>query len=583
MTRRGWAALSAALLSSPILGGDGWVTSGKAPAVPPKPVANWQGPVVPKSLTTDDWKPSGPAPVMPGKAEILWQSSRKAVESAPLEEAKSAPSIDPGLLPASFQDQPLVPLPTPKVEAPMPKLIDPIPDVKPAPKPEVKPLPPVSVKPQQSVSVKPQPAPAPTPVTTIITVDESTAVWGSYSSTPRRIAGTNPPVRHKTYGSPSLQLSRDYHVLDGLSGGIANDDGNVVAAEPAAAANSFNVSGEYLLWWVNNGNIPVLATTANNRMFGYIGDPSTTLLLGPGSFGNDDPRSGLRLRGDGVISDGLAWDAGFFFLGSQSNSVSFNSNQFPTIARPFFAPNFGREFAELVAFPGLSTGVLTVGQESFVWGLDANIRCCRPNRPGYWFAGFRNLNLKERLTMTEYITAGPNAPDPQGTQIVVQDQFATRNSFYGAQIGGGRDWRFDNWSLDVRGSLALGVTQQVLEIQGFQARTRPGQATEFFTGGLLAAGPNLGTFNNSEFSVLPEVTFSVGYFVRPNVKLFLGYNFIALTNVVRPGDAIDRIVDLTFVPNAPAVPYSGQPRPAPQFKQSDLTLQGLTFGVQGNW
>jgi hypothetical protein len=71
--------------------------------------------------------------------------------------------------------------------------------------------------------------------------------------------------------------------------------------------------------------------------------------------------------------------------------------------------------------------------------------------------------------------------------------------------------------------------------------------------------------------------------VTPNVQVYAGYNFLYWSNVIRPGDQIDRTVDLTFVPNAPPVPPSGQNRPAPTFGQSDFWAQGVQFGVQFRW
>jgi hypothetical protein len=53
--------------------------------------------------------------------------------------------------------------------------------------------------------------------------------------------------------------------------------------------------------------------------------------------------------------------------------------------------------------------------------------------------------------------------------------------------------------------------------------------------------------------------------------------------VIRPGDQIDHVVDLSFVPNAPPASFSGQLRPHPLFKQSDLVVNGIQFGLQAQW
>jgi hypothetical protein len=113
---------------------------------------------------------------------------------------------------------------------------------------------------------------------------------------------------------------------------------------------------------------------------------------------------------------------------------------------------------------------------------------------------------------------------------------------------------------------------------------RPGAAPATFTGGLLAAGPNIGSFNSNRFSVVPEATLNVGYSVTPGLKLYAGYNVLFWSNVVRPGDAIDRVVDVTFVPNPPpGIAASGTNRPQPQFQQSNLWVNGIQIGAEFRW
>ncbi len=390
-------------------------------------------------------------------------------------------------------------------------------------------------------------------------------------------------------GSPNLALARDYSVLDLFGAGLFGEDSRTaVVGRPAVAQRSF-VQAEFLLWWVRAGDIPVLATTATGTGNGFLGTPGTQNLLGPGSFG-DTARNGLRLRAGTLLGESgtAGLDAGFFFLGDKSSDFRVDSGQFATIARPFFAPNLNQEFAELVAFPGLATGALEVHLSSRLWGADVNTRCvvwnpCDPcGRRDEVFAGYRHLNLREELTVTEFVTAGPDAPDPVGTAIVVQDAFRVRNQFHGGQVGYAFARRYGTLEFDARLSVALGVTRQEVEIAGFQTRTRPGQAPENFTSGLLAAGTNSGTFSRDRFSVAPEATFNVGLRLTDRLKASVGYNFLAWSGVLRPGDQIDRTVDLSVVPNFPQTPSSGN-RPLPTFRESYLWAQGVQFGLEYRW
>lgn len=396
------------------------------------------------------------------------------------------------------------------------------------------------------------------------------------------------PVRHHALGSRNITLSRDYHFLDIFTAPFGDSSDNVYLGEGPPDYRSY-IQAEYLLWWMRPGTIPVLASTSTNGGFGFTGDPGSQAIIGPGNFGSNF-YDGMRLRAGTWFHDGgHGLDASFFFLGRRPDGVAVGSNTTPIITRPFFAPNPGvnGEFGEQVAFPGQSTGFLEVNTSSFLWGADINLLNCISrtcDSRSAWFLGFRHLNLDEGLSITEALTAGPMAPKPAGTTIIVGDSFSTRNRFYGPQFGwavGRTSGRFD---IDGRFSLALGATRQEIDINGFQAVTPPGGGTPMnFRGGLLAAGPNLGTFTRDRFSVVPEFTLNLGYMVTPRLRTYIGYNLIYWSDVVRPGEQIDRTVDLSFVPNAPAVPFSGQARPRPLFESSDLWIQGINFGMELRW
>jgi hypothetical protein len=408
---------------------------------------------------------------------------------------------------------------------------------------------------------------------------------------PAGLAG-NPsasPVRNRVFGSPPVNLSRDYHFRD-VFGFDLFDHSKAMADELGNPVDRFFLQADLLLWWQNQGNIPVLATTTSDPAgFGFLGAPGTQILLGPGRFGPSF-QTGFRIRGGGYIDEcaNLGLDGGFFFLGRGSESRSFDSNQFPTLTRPIFSPNINAEFGELVARPGLATGRLVIEQDSFLWGIDINLRraTCRTCDSGTgWVAGYRHVNLTENLRMTEFITAtGPEGNDPPGTQIVVGDHFQTKNQFHGPQVGWWWHRQLGALDYDARVSLAMGATNQIITINGFQQRTRPGEATQNFVGGLLATGPNIGTFRRTAFSVVPEVTFNMGLRLSPNFRIYTGYNFLYWSNVVRPGDQIDRVVDVTRVPNPPAnFPPSNQVRPLPTLKQSNFWAQGIQLGAELRW
>ena len=402
-------------------------------------------------------------------------------------------------------------------------------------------------------------------------------------------------TRKRGFGSEAMHFASDYPTLSELRDTPVQRLTRL--REPAGPPRGF-VQGEYLLWWANNFNVPILGTTNTQGGFGFLGEPGSAAILGPGPI-IGSLRQGFRTRAGLWLDDcgSCAIDGSFFFLGRRTADLVRNSGEFPIITRPIFSPNVQNgvpigETGQAVAVPGVLAGSLSAHAESVIWGFDANIRKClftTCSSQAMWFVGYRNVNLSESLSITENITVVGDGGgqvllnDPIGTTVLVQDRFATDNHFNGGQIGAtyGRQW--GRFSLDGRASIAFGVTHQELDISGFQTRTRPGQLPVTFRGGLLAAGPNLGSFSRDSFSIVPEVTINAGYWVTPALKVYVGYNFLFWSNVIRPGNQIDPVVDLSVVPNAPAVPPAGQNHPAPLFRQSDLWLTGLQFGLQWQW
>ena len=391
--------------------------------------------------------------------------------------------------------------------------------------------------------------------------------------------------RHGVYGSPGVRLSRDYSFCDGFGLDMQQPVRDFSVAGPPA--DSWLVQNEVLFWFTNPARIPVLATTNTLGNVGILGRPGTQNLLGPGTFGPTF-QVGYRVRAGGWFENDCessrGFDASFFFLGGSSQN--YTADGLPVISRPFIAAGDGNT-AETVALPGRAIGRFTADADRFLWGADINYKCavCRTcDRTSAWFAGYRVLNLRETLTMQEFITATSAVPDPIGTQVYVQDQFRTTNTFNGGQVGYALNRRSGRFDADFRTSVAIGATRETVQIDGYQQRTRPGQATETFTGGLLAVGPNLGSFSQTRFAVVPETTVNLGYAITPNVRMYVGYNFLYWSRVIRPGDQIDPVLNAGLVPNLmAAIPASTEARPQPTFTQADLIVQGMQLGLELRW
>jgi hypothetical protein len=358
----------------------------------------------------------------------------------------------------------------------------------------------------------------------------------------------------------------------------------------------FYGSAEYLMWWTKRDNVPPLATTSVPGDDGILGNPTTRVLFG-GSL-DDDTRSGVRFR-LGYWFDTphpFAVEAGYFSLSQKSDNFVANSNQFPLIARPFFNLNTTppREDSELLASPGLSTGTLTINAPSEFWGAEANLRChlccnescCGGSRLDL-LGGYRYLRLREGLSITEQGVNTPPLMPGEEQFFLLNDSFQTKNEFHGGQLGLAWEGNRGRWSLGLRSTVALGVTHETLDINGNTMFVFPDGSVTSQRGALLALPSNIGHYTRDRFAVVPEVGATVGFQLTDWLKLTVGYNFLYWSSVVRPGEQIDRGLNVNQIPGfagPPPAPGFGNPPvrqgPIATFRDTSYWAQGLTFGLE---
>ncbi len=362
------------------------------------------------------------------------------------------------------------------------------------------------------------------------------------------------------------------------------------------------VSAEQLMWWSRSTSMPPLVTTSSPQFNGIVGQGDTRVLLG-GSFG-DTYRIGGRVGAGYWFGGGELHgvDARLFWVAPMTASFSASTAQFPLLARPFFninpgvtSPNVGfGQSAEIVAGPGVATGNVAAVLKSTVWGAEANYRRYLLGGPTARLdslVGYRFLNVRDQLTITEQFTRIPGSDPNIGVPVMsgtVTDSFRTENTFHGGQFGVTGTLQRGRWSLDPRATIAFGTVHQEIEINGGQMLTFADGTTTTTAGGLLTVqGANIGRFSQDKFAVVPEVGLNVGWQATERLKLFVGYNFLYLSDAVRGGEVVDTRLDAARVPNL-LPPGSGTPlvdvvRPQPQFSTNGYSIQGITFGLVYRW
>jgi hypothetical protein len=361
------------------------------------------------------------------------------------------------------------------------------------------------------------------------------------------------------------------------------------------------VSGEYLLWWVKNGPLPVpLVTTGPFPPLpgvrpGVLGQPGTALVFGLTDL-DYHTFSGLRVTAGSWLNSGqtVGFEGRGFLLERKTNQFRAASDAAgnPVLALPNTFLGMPERFT--ISQANERSGSVDVPSTSRLWGAEANVLLSLAREGSLHvcaLAGFRYLDLREDLGIDSFSTA-LNIGLPTDTvvflgqpvrppgSVLVNDQFGTRNQFFGGQIGG----RVDYTSGKLFGSLAvrvaLGDTHETISNSGTTTLIVPGQPNLTVNGGRLVGPSNAGHFTRDAFSVVPEVEVKVGYQVTSKIKAFVGYNFLYWTEVVRPGNQIDQTIDARQVPTS-IVFTQGFVGTAPTvpFRKSDYWAQGINFGL----
>lgn len=353
---------------------------------------------------------------------------------------------------------------------------------------------------------------------------------------------------------------------------------------PVYAYSRFWLKADALYWWTKSSPLPVpLVTTGGAGVIGQGG----TVLIGNQDIelpGRPGGRFTLGFSPDPESSWGL--EATYLFLGNANvgqGVSSDGSNQSAVLAFPFFNPTavpvnstlpVPREDASYIALPGSFAGRAGVNLNSFFQGAEANLVYNLSNSPAWRFdmlGGFRWVNVQEVLTFT---TDSPSTNGVPPFYYHTADQFSAQNNFYGGQLGARAS--FDNARLFFNGTakLALGGTVETVRANGYTV------ADSFSAAGAYLTQPsNIGTQSQGRFAVVPEADLNFGIRLSPWASFTVGYSFLYVSSVARPGDQIDRVINPT---QSPAILGTGSvpnpARPALSVHDTDFWVQGLNFG-----
>jgi hypothetical protein len=398
--------------------------------------------------------------------------------------------------------------------------------------------------------------------------------------TPVGPAPAQMPYAPQPYGMPPGMYGPPYGMPPGGYAPMAFPAAPVVPRDPA---NPMIWGGvEAILWWTKNQPVPIpLLTTgpaAQGAAAGNLGVPGTVSLNQPLHYG---ATGGVRFFAGGWFDAAhtFGMDGSAFFLGRQTAGFGV-FDRTNTGAFVINEPVTGVPFSTQVSAPGFDTGGATVTARSRFMGGDVNFLYNLYRWDGWTInllGGYRYLELDESLSIaanslmfvsTTYTDSAGNVlvTAPAGSTIMVTDRFATRNYFNGGQLGASVQYALNRWFFTGTLKVAMGVTHEMVTIDGNTTVYPVGGNPVPLIGGNFAT-LQIGRYAQNRFAVAPDLQLNVGYQVTPLIRATVGYQFMYLSSVLRPGNQIDNT-------------YDGVVHPTVPLTSSGFWAQGLNFGVQ---
>jgi hypothetical protein len=356
---------------------------------------------------------------------------------------------------------------------------------------------------------------------------------------------------------------------------------------------------EALVWNTKAAPVPqpiVTTGSPTDTVPGALGQPGTQVAFGGGnaSFGYV---GGIRLE-SGVWLDArriFGAEAGYFALIQQSRQFTDGPDVFSTsvIARPVIDAQSGTERAYVDSLIGQVIGGANVVLRSEFQGANIDgvlnliqTRCLRLDG----LLGFRYLSLSESLNISDQLTAQPGglrtfagAPINLADTLADFDGFHVTNSFYGGSGGARLYFLHERWLFTALGKVAYGQVQQRAMISGSTTFTDQQGVQTTLPGGILATNGNIGSHYQSRSAVAPEAHLNIGYQITPMITFRIGYSFLYLSNVARPGNQVTRVTNPNQIPSDPAFGGPGPTLPAFQFHTTSYWAQGINFGFDARF
>lgn len=391
---------------------------------------------------------------------------------------------------------------------------------------------------------------------------------------------------------------------------------------------TFQIEGEYLAWFIKKNPLPVpLVTFASidDAIPGAIGQPNTRILLGEEDIGMGWMQ-GFEVIGKSWIDRKIGLEAAYLLLPKVQERKSTRTSgepDSPNLAVPIFDVTgvFGLNGIPgetIYILPGpfdetpFFSGFFNINLSSQFQGAEINAFYELQTQSQYaleWIWGLRWFQLEESLKFEINTTTVPNSPEPFNSSQFL-DRFQMTNNFVAGQIGIKGGFHLNRWRLEGMIKGALGASIEEMKIRGSSNTLTgtvwfltAGTGNETLAGGIFTQPSNTGALRKTPFAYSFETRVNSLLEITKNWTIDIGYTFLWISKVFRPGNQIDRNINSTRTALADAsrattgigpgpIPFGtplsapapeGETAPKVLFRQSSFWAQGLSVGIRLNF
>ncbi len=403
----------------------------------------------------------------------------------------------------------------------------------------------------------------------------------SYVSTPAGRAVDMSVLAPTSYSygggvEPSAYMQNSYS-------GDMSGYGSYVSQEESTPSGWF--STENLLSFAAKRTSPVLVTTSGANVLplqgaagvtdAFGGTISPDMILGyrmsAGRYFGAQEKVGMGIRGYGIFDSSEVFAQSS--AGGSSIGVPFlNLNAVPgqqTVPGLTGAADDAYIVAgNTPAAQPISTGSVRAADQLKMIGTDISgyILIARSGSfrtdlvSGYTYNQLRNRTSLYTTSVNQLTGDGI----ANGTVLTTYDNFQVENRFNGAHLGVLSSVVRNRASFSTLAKIAFGSMRSRVHVNG--SSTIAGVAD---TQGIFALADNIGVSTSEHFAFLPELGMKLGYAVRPNIQLTVGYTLLVWSDVMLSGEQIDPTLNLSGL----------GPRPLPTNKHSAYWMQSVDLGL----